>query len=75
MLFETRCAILGRWTSTPSHGLADEEPNSEAPVRVMELDRVYGFDMDLRAALEQLERLRWMPFARRHLCELAEFVE
>ena len=22
-----------------------------------------------------VERLRWMPFARRHLCQLAEFVE
>ena len=51
MLFGTRCALFGRWTSTPSHALADEERNSLAPVRVMELDRVYGFDMDLRAAL------------------------
>ena len=46
-----------------------------APGRVMELDRVYGFDMELRAALQQLERLRCMLFARRHLCELAECVE
>ena len=51
MLFETRCALIGRWTSTPSHALADEERISLALVRVMELDRVYGFDMDLRAAL------------------------
>ena len=50
MLFGTRCALFGRWTATPSHALADEERNSLAPVRVMELDRVYGFDMDLRAA-------------------------
>ena len=64
MLFETRCAILGRWTSTPSHGLADEERNYQAPVRVMELDRVYGFDMDLRAALEQ-----WGEVALDALCK------
>ena len=51
MLFGTRCTLFGRWTSTPSHALADEERNSLAPVRVMELDRVYGFDMDLRAVL------------------------
>ena len=45
-------------------------------VRVMELDRVYGFDIDLRAALvTNGEVIELDTFARRHLRELAEFVE